>query len=63
MMRAGLEDDNQRRPSGPFPCRVQRHCLGMLLAVFGMPPLANWFAALEDHGADERIILHPSPPP
>jgi hypothetical protein len=62
IMGAGLEGDNQRRPTSPFTCHVQRHCFGMLLPVLGMPSLADWLSVLEHHCADERIILHPSPP-
>src|SRR5215213_149599 len=39
MMRARLEGDDQRRAPSPFPCRMQRHGLGMLLTELGMPSL------------------------
>ena len=61
MMRAGLEGDDQRRPSSPITCICQRHSLSVPVAILRMPSFAYDFTIFEHHRTDERIMLN-SPP-
>ena len=45
LMRAGLEGDDQRRPSSPLTGVGQRHCFGVPITVFWMPSLAYWLTS------------------
>src|SRR5688572_2980329 len=62
LMGAGLESDNQRRPSSPFPSRRQGQSLGVALTKFGVPALSDRLAAGKHNSTNERVRLYPPPP-
>lgn len=60
-MRAGLECDDERRPSSPVTGTRQRHRFGVPVTVFRMPPLAYDFTIPEHHRTNQGVRLDPPP--
>ena len=63
LMRAGLEGDDQRRPSSPLAGVGQRHRFGVPITVLRMPSFAYQLTVPEYDRSHQRILLDLSPTP